>query len=282
MKPMLEVKGLSKSWGDFGLKDVSFTLYEGCITGFIGVNGAGKTTTIKSILGLTRKDAGNITFYGKDTQRYEREFKNRIGIVLSDGNFYDDLNLLEMKSIIAPSYSNWDNAIFVKRMERFGLSANQKIKTLSKGMRMKYSIVLAISHHADLLIMDEPTSGLDPQVRSELMNILLEFVKEEGKSVFFSSHVTSDLDKVADALILIDKGRVVLDEEKDVLRERHSVVKGDCRQLDGVRDLFLTLEETKYGFTGLTDNPAAVHKQMKDVLFERPSVEEIMLGYIGR
>lgn len=282
MKPVLEVSGLKKHLGNFKLENVSFSLTEGCINGFIGVNGAGKTTTIKLILGLILKDAGEIKFFGEDINRNERQFKNRIGIVLDEGYFYDELTLLEMKSVIAAAYSNWDNTLFNHNIERFGLQLNQKIGTLSKGMRMKFAIALAISHHADLLIMDEPTSGLDPQVRLELMDILLEYVKD-GKSVFLSSHITSDLDKVADTLILIDNGRIVFSEEKDILLDRHGLVKGDKKELNGLtRKMFLTLHETEYGFSGLTDDKASVRQQMKNVLIERPTIEDIMLSYIGR
>ncbi|KPV57614.1 sodium ABC transporter ATP-binding protein [Paenibacillus sp. A3] len=282
MKPILEVAGLKKDLGNFRLDDVGFSLIEGCITGFIGVNGAGKTTTIKLILGLMLKDAGEIQFFGKDVQKNEREFKNRIGIVLDEGYFYDELTLLEMKNIVAPAYSNWDNALFNRHMERFGLQLNQKIGTLSKGMRMKYAIALAISHRADLLIMDEPTSGLDPQVRLELMDILLDYVKD-GKSVFLSSHITSDLDKVADALILIDNGRIVFSEEKDILLDRHGLVKGDPNELnEATRTMFLTLHETEYGFSGVTNDKAAVRQHMQHALIERPTIEDIMLGYIRR
>lgn len=283
MKPILEVKGLSKSLGSFRLQDVSFSLTEGCITGFIGVNGAGKTTTIKLILGLIAKDAGDIAFCGKDILSNEREFKNRIGIVLDEGYFYDELTLLEMKSVIAPAYSDWDDAVFRRHIERFGLPLHQQIGTLSKGMRMKYAIALAMSHHADLLIMDEPTSGLDPQVRLELMDLLLEYVNEDGKSVFLSSHITSDLDKVADAIILIDNGRIVFSEEKDTLLDRHGYVKGDTKELnERTRELFLTLNETGYGFSGLTNDKAAVRQHMKNALIERPTIEDVMLGYIRR
>lgn len=282
MKPILEVAGLKKHLGNFRLDDVGFSLIEGCITGFIGVNGAGKTTTIKLILGLMLKDAGEIQFFGKDIERNEREFKNRIGIVLDEGYFYDELTLLEMKNIIAPAYSNWDNTLFNQHMERFGLPLNQKVGTLSKGMRMKYAIALAISHQADLLIMDEPTSGLDPQVRSELMDILLDYVKD-GKSVFLSSHITSDLDKVADALILIDNGRIVFSEEKDILLDRHGFVKGDNTELnEATRKMFLTLHETEYGFSGVTNDKAAVRQHMNKALIERPTVEDVMLSYIRR
>ncbi|GAA3412559.1 ABC transporter ATP-binding protein [Paenibacillus hodogayensis] len=283
MKPILEVKGLKKRVGAFELHDLSFSLIEGCITGFIGVNGAGKTTTLKLILGLMVRDAGEIAFFGKAVLDQEREFKNRIGVVLDEGYFYDELTLSEMKSVIAPAYSNWDDALFKRHLDRFGLQGNQKIAELSKGMRMKYAIALAISHHADLLIMDEPTSGLDPKVRMELMDILLDYVKEDGKSVFLSSHNSSDLDKVADALILIDNGRIVLSEDKDILLDRHGLVKGDKKELnDRTRPLFISLHETEYGYSGLTDQKAAVRRQLQHALIERPTVEQILLGYAGR
>jgi len=258
-------------------------LLEGCITGFIGVNGAGKTTTIKAILGLVLKDAGNIKLLGREMSRNERELKNHIGIVFDEGYFYEDMTIKEMKNVIASAYSNWDEAVFEGNMRRFRLQPGQRISTLSKGMRMKYGIALALSHHADLLIMDEPTSGLDPLVRSELMDILLEFMQEEGKGVFFSTHITSDLDKIADVLILIDKGRIIFNEEKDVLLDKHGLVKGDRRLLDEqTRRMFLTLQETEYGFEGVTDQKSEVRQQMKGVLIERPTIENIMLAYVGR
>lgn len=282
MNNILEVSGLKKNFGNFSLRDVSFSLPKGCITGFIGINGAGKTTTIKSILGLTVKDAGSIKLFGKEIQSNERELKNHIGVVLDDGYFYDDMTLMEMKSIIAPAYLNWDEAIFKSYINRFKLPSGQKIATLSKGMRMKYSITLALAHHADLLIMDEPTSGLDPLVRSELMDILLEFMKEDGKSVFFSTHITSDLDKVADVLILIDNGRIVLNEEKDIILDNHGLVKGSKEMLnENTRKLFLKLHETNYNFQGITNEKEAVRTQMRNVIIERPTIEDIMLAYIG-
>lgn len=282
MNNILEVSGLKKDFGSFSLQDVSFSLQEGCITGFIGINGAGKTTTIKSILGLVLKDAGTIKLLGKDVEHNEKELKNHIGVVLDEGYFYEDLTISEMKNILAPAYSNWDETAFNHNISRFKLQPKQKISTLSKGMKMKYAIALALSHHADLLIMDEPTSGLDPLVRSELMDILLEFMKEDGKSVFFSTHITSDLDKVADVLILIDNGKIVLSEEKDILLDTHGLIKGDKSLLNAAtRKLFLKLNETGYGFEGITNKKAAVHQQMNGVLIERPTIEDIMLAYIG-
>lgn len=282
MKNVLEVNNLYKELGSFRLNNINFSLKEDCITGFIGINGSGKTSTIKTILGLYRKDSGNINFKGKEIEKHEQKIKNHIGVVLDEGYFYEEMTLIEMKSIIAPAYSNWDESVFSKNINRFHLRLDQKISNLSKGMRMKFAITLALSHHADLLIMDEPTSGLDPLVRSELMEILLEFMKEEGKSVFFSTHITSDLDKIADVLILIDNGRIIFNESKDELLDRHALIKGDNQLINQhTEKLFLKLRQTAYGFEGITDKQEVILEQMNDVIIERPSIENIMLAYIG-
>ncbi|EEM55761.1 ABC transporter, ATP-binding protein [Bacillus thuringiensis serovar monterrey BGSC 4AJ1] len=279
---MLEVKNLSKAYENFSLKDVTFSLNQDCITGFIGTNGSGKTTTIKAILGLVLKDSGKINFLEKDIDKHERKSKNKIGVVLDEGYFYDELTLKEMKNVIAPSYTEWDEQVFLKYIKRFNLNLGQKISTLSKGMRMKFAVTLALSHHADLLIMDEPTSGLDPLVRSELIDILLDFMKEPGKSVFFSTHITSDLDKIADMIILIDDGQILIDEEKDALVETHALVKGDNQLINNqTKKLFLNLSQTNYGFEGITHKIDDVCRLMPGVLMERPTIEDIMLSYIG-
>ncbi|MFN6794006.1 ABC transporter ATP-binding protein [Bacillus sp. TD11] len=282
MNAVLEVKNLNKAYENFSLKDVTFSLNQDCITGFIGTNGSGKTTTIKAILGLVLKDSGKISFLEKDIDKHERKSKNKIGVVLDEGYFYDELTLKEMKNVIAPSYTEWDEQVFLKYIKRFNLNLGQKISTLSKGMRMKFAVALALSHHADLLIMDEPTSGLDPLVRSELIDILLDFMKEPGKSVFFSTHITSDLDKIADMIILIDDGQILIDEEKDALVETHALVKGDNQLINNQTEkLFLNLSQTKYGFEGITHKIDDVCRLMPGVLMERPTIEDIMLSYIG-
>lgn len=281
MNNILEVTGLKKVYKNFSLSDISFSLQEDCITGFIGVNGAGKTTTLRAILNLISKESGTIKFFEKDIQTNEKELKNRIGIVLDDGCFYDQLSMYEMKSIIAPAYSTWSERDYKAYMERFNLNPYQKISALSKGMRMKFALALALSHNADLLIMDEPTSGLDPLIRSQLMEILTDYMKQGGKSVFFSTHVTSDLDKIADMLILINNGKILFEEEKDTLIYNHRLVKGDKKYLnEKTRKLFLNIQESSFGFTGLTKQLDLVQKSMKDILVERPSIEDIMLGYI--
>lgn len=224
MENILEIKGLKKEYKDFSLHDISFSLPMDCITGFIGVNGAGKTTTLKAILNLIPKESGSVQIFGMDMDTNEKAIKERIGIVLDDGGFYDELNLSEMKSIIASAYKSWDELEYKKYLDRFSLNPKQKISTLSKGMRMKYALALALSHKAELLIMDEPTSGLDPLIRSQLLDILKEFMAKGGHGVFFSTHITSDLDKIADMLIMIDGGRIVFQEEKDILLDNYRIV----------------------------------------------------------
>jgi len=283
MGNILEVVGLNKTYKNFSLADVSFTLPEDCITGFIGINGAGKTTTIRTILGLIQRASGTIKVFGKDIEKNERELKNRIGVVLDDGRFYDELTMAEMKSIVAPAYSKWSEKDYKEYMDRFSLNPKQKIATLSKGMRMKFALTLALSHEAELLIMDEPTSGLDPLIRSQLLEIMKDYMKRGGKGVFFSTHITSDLDKVADMLILIHDGKILFEQEKDALMDGFRLVKGDIKALNAEnRNLFLSVRANEFGFTGITDKLAEVRRSIPDVLAEKPSIEDIMLGYIER
>lgn len=282
MNDILTVNGLNKSYGDFSLKDVTFSLPEGCITGFIGVNGAGKTTTLRTLLGLTNKLSGKIQFFGLDMDKNEREIKNRIGIVLDGGGFYEELSLGEMKGIISTAYTSWSEQDFKRYMDMFSLDPKQKINSLSKGMRMKYALALALSHNAELLIMDEPTSGLDPLVRGQLLKILTEYMENGGKGVFFSTHITSDLDKIADMLIMIDNGRIVFREEKDTLLDTYRIVKGDREALTtDTRKLFLSISETDFGFTGITKQISEVRSYIPNIIVERPTIEDIMLGNIG-
>jgi ABC-2 type transport system ATP-binding protein len=282
MNDILKVENLNKSYGDFSLTDVTFSLPEGCITGFIGINGAGKTTTLRTILGLTKKNSGNIQLFGLEMEKNEKQIKDRIGIVLDDGCFYDELSLAEMKSIISSAYTAWSEQDFKRYMDMFSLDPKQKINTLSKGMKMKYALALALSHNAELLIMDEPTAGLDPLIRSQLLKVLTDYMENGGKGVFFSTHITSDLDKIADMLIMIDNGHIVFQEEKDTLLETYRIVKGDIPSLtDDVRKLLLNVSETAFGFTGITKRVSEVRSYIPDVIIERPTIEDIMLANIG-
>lgn len=282
MDNILEVNGLVKRYPAFSLDNISFTLPEGCVTGFIGANGAGKTTTIRSILNLARKDAGTIKVFGQDADEHEQEIKDRIGIVMDGSYFYNDLSMRDMKSIIAPAYSKWSDVDYRSYMEKFELDPKQKISTLSSGMKMKFALVLALSHQAEVLILDEPTSGLDPLVRRQFLGIVMDYMKNGGKGVFFSTHITSDLDKIADMIILIDKGRIVFQQSKDELLDVFRIVKGNVAVLnDHNKKLVRSLKTSSYGFTAITNQAAEVKREMPDVLLEKATIEDIMLAHIG-
>lgn len=280
MNDLLTVNNLTKTYDRFALQNLSFSLPEGCITGFIGANGAGKTTTLRAILDLIHKDSGEVRIFDLDMATNTRAIKDRIGVVLDNGGFYDELSLNEMKRVIAPAYSQWSDEDFQRWLEHFRLDSHQQIATLSRGMRMKFALALALSHNAELLIMDEPTSGLDPKIRRQLLRTLSTFMENGGKGVFFSTHITSDLDKIADFLVMIDDGQILFQEDKDTLLDSHRILKGDSAALTtDTRPLFLSLEETAYGFTGLTRAPEALDA-FPDALVERPTVEDIMLAYM--
>lgn len=218
-----------------------------------------------------------------DMGKNEKQIKDRIGVVLDSGGFYEDLSLDEMKKILAPAYSSWCEQDYQSYLERFSLNPKEKIKNLSRGMKVKYALALALSHKAELLIMDEPTSGLDPLSRIQLLNVLRDYMEQGGKGVLFSTHITSDLDKIADMLIMINEGRIVFQEEKDQLMDRYRIIKGSKGDLnENIRSLFLSIHETDFGFTGMTSHISQIQKRLPNILVERPTVEDIMLSYIER
>lgn len=284
MEHILEVNNLSKEFKDFTLKNISFKMDKGYIMGFIGPNGAGKSTTIKLILNLLKKDNGNIKVFGLDNEKDERKVKDKIGFVLDENYYYEELNPKEMKKIIAPYYSKWDDNIFNKYMKEFNVPIDKKIKELSKGMKMKFSLAIALSHDAELLIMDEPTSGLDPVVRSELLDILYNIIQDENKGVFFSTHITSDLDKIADYITFINNGEIVFSEPKDDIIENYGLVKGSKEYLNGkIKKHLIGVKENQFGFEGLTNDKKKIREFINDrLIVERPSLEDIMLYFTRR
>jgi len=281
MEAILEVKNLSKGFKTFSLDNVSFTLPKGYIMGFIGPNGAGKSTTIKLIMNLLKKERGEVRIFGMEHQKREVEIKNRIGFVYDENVFYEELTVGEMRWIIAPLYQGWDEKEFQRYMKEFNLPQKKKMKELSKGMKMKFSIAMALSHHAELLIMDEPTSGLDPLVRHEILDILSEFIQDEKKSVLFSTHITSDLDKISDYITFIHDGKIVLSEGKDEVLDQYGIVKGGIELLDAdIRKEFIGLRENRYGFEGLIADRNQARAQFADqVVIEKPTLEDLMIYY---
>ncbi|NLM76262.1 MAG: ABC transporter ATP-binding protein [Clostridiaceae bacterium] len=284
MEPILEIRGLYKKFNGFTLKNIDLALNRGYIMGFIGPNGAGKSTTIKLIMNLLKKDGGQIKIFGKDHILNEQEIKNRIGFVFDENYYYEELTVSEMKWVVARLYQKWDEKAYKYYLEKFELPPDKKIKELSKGMKMKFSLAIALSHNAELLIMDEPTSGLDPLIRSEFLDILSEEIQDENKAVLFSTHITSDLDKIADFITLIDDGEILFSTMKDELLNNYGLVKGDKKVLSpDFKKMFIGLKENAFGFEGLVRDRKKAKRLFPDnFIIEKPTLEDIMLYHIRR
>ncbi len=284
MNNMMEITNLSKSYKDFSLKGINITLEKGYIMGFIGPNGSGKSTTIKLIMNLIKKDSGEIKIFGLENESNNITIKEKIGFVYDENHFYEELTVKEMKEIISPFYSRWDESVFNRYAKDFELPLKKEIKHLSKGMKMKFSLAIALSHHAELLIMDEPTSGLDPLIRSELLDVLQSLLQDENKSIFFSTHITSDLDKIADYITLINNGEIILSKTKDELLEEHFIVKGSKKQLNMNNPLnFIGLKQNDFGFEALCkDKKAVISQYGNSVIIEKPTLEDMMVFYTRR
>ena len=215
MEYAIEIQGLKKKYKGFFLDDVSFNVPQGYIMGLIGPNGAGKTTIIKLIMNLIKRNAGEIRVFGKDNIQHEAEIKARIGFVYDVPPFFEDVRLKDLKSAIAPFYVKWNDKIFLKIAEEFDLNLEKKFKKVSHGMKMKFALALALSHEADLILMDEPTAGLDPVFRFELLDRLSALIQDEKKTVLFSTHITSDLERIADFITFINDGHIIFSTDKD-------------------------------------------------------------------
>jgi len=233
MSTALEVQNLHKSYGDFALDSVSFVLPAGNIMGFVGQNGAGKTTTIRCILNMAARDGGEIKIFGLDNQRDELAVKQELAAVFDEIFFVDTWRVQEVEKVIHGFYSGWDSKLYGAYLKQFDLPPGKQIKDLSRGMKMKLMLAVAMSHGAKLLILDEPTSGLDPVARDELLDILREYVAGGEKSVFFSTHITSDLERIADYITVIDHGKIFYTGHRDGLLEHFRAFK-DVRDIDDV------------------------------------------------
>ncbi|MDK8503201.1 ABC transporter ATP-binding protein [Aerococcus sp. UMB1112A] len=279
MTDAIELKNVSKHLGDFRIDQMNLQIPKGYITGFIGPNGAGKSTTIRLIMDLVKLDAGAIKIFGMDHQEAGKTARDRIGFVYPENVFYENLTVEAIGKVVGGFYSKWDMSKFRQLCQDFSLPPRKKVKDLSTGMKVKLSLAVALSHHADLIILDEPTSGLDPLVRSEILDLLYDLIQDQNKTVFFSSHITTDLEKIADYVVLIQDGTIVMDEAKDDLLDRFRLVKGASDLLDAdTRPLLAGLKETSAGFVGLTQEADTFHELYGDkLLIEPASLEEIMV-----
>ena len=275
----IEMSDIKKSFKDFTIENFNLKVEKGFITGFIGPNGSGKTTTIKLIMNLIKPENGNIKIFGKDVRNNEEEIRERIGFVYAENTYYDHLTVKQTGDLIAPFYRKWDTDVFLSYVTLFQLPKNKKVKKLSTGMKVKLSLAIALSHSADLIILDEPTSGLDPIVRSEVLNILHEIILDENKTVLFSSHITSDLDKIADTIAFINDGKLVFNQAKDDILLKYKIVKGPSSILDNeLRSLLISYHETPVGFEGLSFHYETFVELFGDqILIEPASLEEIVV-----
>ncbi|MCR5539926.1 MAG: ABC transporter ATP-binding protein [Ruminococcus sp.] len=235
MENAIEIRGLVKEYKDFKLDSVDLTLPGGCILGLIGENGAGKSTMIKCLLGIIHKNEGSITILGRDADKELADIKEDVGVVLDDVGIPDTFKYKQINAVMKCTYKNWDEAEFEGYMDKFGLPKDKKFKEFSRGMKMKMGIAIALSHKAKLLVLDEATNGLDPVIRDEVTDIFYEFTRDEEHSILISSHIVSDLEKLCDYISFIHKGKVLLNEEKDVLLEEYAILscaEEDLKELD--------------------------------------------------
>jgi ABC-2 type transport system ATP-binding protein len=226
MKNVIELKNVEKDYGDFKLDNVSFSVPEGSVCGFIGQNGAGKTTTIKLMLDVIRADHGEIFLFGEDIKKDSARLREDVGVVFDEMGFHEFMTGRDINIMMKNIYQKWDEAVFFDYLKRFSLPAKKKCGAFSRGMRMKLQIAVALSHHARLLVMDEPTSGLDPIVRNEMLKIFREFVAEKDHTILISSHITGDIEKLADEVVFIDGGKIVLKgKKKEILKKQYPVLE---------------------------------------------------------
>lgn len=244
----LEIKNLSKFYNGFTLDNLNLTLPQGCIMGLIGENGAGKTTTIKLILDMIKRDSGSIKILGKDNKDNLQLTKEDIGIVLDEVGISECLTANQVGKIMKCTFKNWNDNTYSEYLKKLSVPKNKKFKEFSRGMKMKLGIAIALSHNAKLLILDEATSGLDPIVRDEVINIFGEFTRDENHSVLISSHIVSDLEKICDYIAFLHKGKLLLCEEKDRLKEQYGIIRCTCDDLRNISpSAIIGKKESPYG-----------------------------------
>lgn len=277
----LEVYGLTKRYPDFLLNEVSFAVPRGTIVGLIGENGAGKSTTIKAILNLIKKDAGQIEILGRKEQEIDFDTRNRIGVVFDKHNFPASMSPNNLGKLLETVYPLWDRNLYWELLKKLSLPLNRKIKKLSKGMKMKLAIAVALSHHSEILILDEATSGLDPIVRDDILDILLEFVQEENHSILVSSHITSDLEKIADYIVFLHEGRVVFSKPKDELRYYYGIMKCGAAQFDKIdRADIVAYRKQDFEWQILVADRNEAQKKYPDSIIDPATLDDIMLLFI--
>lgn len=274
----IDVKNLKKKYSDFELGSIDLEIPRGIIVGLIGENGAGKTTLIKSMLNIINKDTGTIKIFGKDYKEFETEIKEDIGVVLDEEFFPELLCARDINLVMKDIYKNWDRKLFYKYLTDFQIKDNQAIKTLSKGMKKKLEIATALAHYPKLLILDEPTSGLDPVVRGEVLDIFMDFLKDEDNTVLLSTHITSDLEHIADRIVFIDKGCKVLDKDREELFDNYGILRCDNESLEKInQEDIVSYKKNKYDVSVLVNDIKKCRKKYNDFVIDKITLEELMV-----
>ncbi len=282
-KNAIEISGVTKKYDGFTLDNISFNVPKGSIMGFIGQNGAGKTTTIKLLLNLIRKDSGTIKMLGLDNSEHENEIKAQVSAVFDELPFHEVLNAKQLSIILSDIFECWDRDTFNSYLDRFELPRKKSFKDFSKGMKMKLQIAAALSHGAKLLIMDEATTGLDPVVRNEILDIFMEYLQDENNSILLSSHITTDLEKVADMVTFIDKGKILLTGSKDETVENHAVIKCKKDDYKGIdSEDIVSVRLTDFGAEVMVSDKKKCEKKYSGLVIDNTTLEEIMLFYVRR
>lgn len=283
IKNVVELKDVTKDYGDFKLDQVSFTVPEGSVCGFIGQNGAGKTTTIKLMLDVIKADQGEIRLFGENIEKDSARLREDIGVVFDEMGFHEFMTGRDINIMMKNIYKNWDEDVFFDYLKRFSLPSRKQCGDFSRGMRMKLQIAVALSHHAKLLIMDEPTSGLDPIVRNEMLQIFREFVIEEDHTILLSSHITGDLEKLADEVVFINAGKIVLSGNKDDILEKHGLLKCKKSELEKISEpLIVNVQPGTFGVEVLVNDRKACEKLYPQMVIEPATLEDIMLFYVNK
>lgn len=278
MKNAIEIKNLTKKYNDFKLDNINLNIPKGLIIGLIGENGAGKTTLIKAILNIISIDKGSIKIFDKDYKKEDYLIKEDIGVVLDNMFFPEILNAKDICCIMKDIYKNWDSNLYYNYLSKFDVPTSKKIKDLSKGMRKKLEIVTALSHKPKLLILDEPTSGLDPVVRDEVLDLFLDFIQEEDNTILLSTHITSDLEHIADRIVFIDKGKLIMDESRDDILDNYGILKCDIDYFNKIdkRDI-ISYKKGKYEYQILVANIGKIKNKYTDCILDKITLEELMV-----
>lgn len=276
---VIEINNLKKSMGDFKLNIEKLEIKEGFVTGIIGTNGAGKTTLMKLIMNILNQEEGSIKIFGEDFNKDKKHIKELIGYLGHDTLYPEDFTLEDIKSTISIFYKNWDEKFFNYYTEEFDLNLNDKYKDLSKGLKVKFDLLMILSYHPKLIILDEPTANLDPIFRSEFLQVLQLQMEKDLSTVLYCTHITSDLDKIGDYFVVMDKGEIIFNEDSENIRNNYTIVKGAKDLLnEETKKVFQQIVENKFGFRGISNNKKDAQDIFgKEVLYEIPKIEDILI-----